>query len=158
MQESGLIYSLTINWITAIFYDKDLQSTTTFTYFKIEKSWIESARYCASKGLRLAIIRTLSQLKRIQDNIEDDVWLAGNDFSYEGHWHWASGPMNDFNTFVDAGGDVGVNLDFNWRYEPYHHDYQCMRMHESRTPSKHGKFEDYPCEREYHFVCDNGTD
>ena len=92
-----------------------LQSTTTFTYFKIEKSWIEAARYCARVGQRLAIIRTLSQLRTIQDMIEDDVWLAGNDFSYEGHWHWASGSLgDDFNTFVDGGGDVGLNLDFNW--------------------------------------------
>ena len=156
-----MIYSFLITKrITAPYYEKDLQSTTTFTYFKIEKSWIEAARYCARVGQRLAIIKTISQLTKIQDMIEDDVWLAGNDFSYEGHWHWASGSLGDFNTFVDAGGDVGLNLDFNWYYGPGYdpYDSQCMRMHDSRDPRKDGKFDDYPCEREYHFVCDNGTD
>ena len=80
----------------------------TFSFFKTRKEWVEAVQFCASKGLRLAIISTVAELQRARDEVmrvDEDVWLAGNDMSFEGHWKWANGSLDDdWNNFINAGG------------------------------------------------------
>ena len=45
-------------------------------------------------GQRLAIIRDLSELRKVQDLVYTDTWLAGNDYNFEGNWVWANGSSN----------------------------------------------------------------
>ena len=65
----------------------------TFSFFKTRKEWVEAVQYCASKGLRLAIISTVAELqaaRRLMKSRDKDVWLAGNDMSFEGRREWAN--------------------------------------------------------------------
>ena len=44
------------------------------------------------KGLRLAIISNVAELQRARNlvkRVNEDVWLAGNDMSFESDWRWA---------------------------------------------------------------------
>ena len=87
---------------------------TNFTLIKSKRmNWIEATAYCWDMGQRLAIIRDLSELRKVQDLVYADTWLAGNDYGFEGHWVWANGSPNGiWNDFINAGGSVG--MDFNW--------------------------------------------
>lgn len=127
----------------------------TFSFFEVRKQWVEAVEYCTSKGLRLATISSLSELKRAQSKVEgvnEDVWLAGNDISKEGRWRWAKGSVDEWNTFINAGGSLG--LEFNWKFGYPHQtrDEDCLYMHYD------GKFGDYGCNRDMYVLCDDGTD
>merc|ERR1712106_101895 len=129
---------------------------TTYTFVNGKVEWLEAARYCWSKGLRLAIARTMSELNKIQylaDKYHKDVWLAGNDYGHNGHWVWASGSPNEmWSDFVDAGGAVG--MDFNWEdgsgSSHDKDDENCMFMHPD------GKFDEEDCDKDRYFICDDG--
>ena len=48
----------------------------TFSFFKTRKEWVEAVQFCASKGLRLAIISTVAELQRARDlvmRVDEDV-------------------------------------------------------------------------------------
>ena len=150
----------------------------TFSFFKTRKEWLEAVQYCASKGLRLAIISTVAELQRARDlvtRVDEDVWLAGNDMSFEGHWKWANGSLDDdWNNFINAGGccimhhkhsnvslwsllsPLGgpVGLEFAWKDGSPHRrdDEDCLFMRDD------GEFDDYECDKDRYVLCDDGTD
>ena len=127
---------------------------TTFTLIKRKMKWIEAARYCwETMGQRLAIIRDMSELRKVQDLVSTDTWLAGNDYGFQGYWVWASGsPDGIWTDFINAGGPVG--MDFNWQKgSGSNHDRddeQCMFMHGN------GEFDDQDCSKDRYFFCDDG--
>jgi len=123
----------------------------TFTFIKKPMKWLEAAKYCWDMGQRLAIIKTMSELKKVQDLVRYDTWLAGNDYDHQGHWVWASGsPYGSWDEFI-AGGPVG--LDFNWENgSGSNHDrddQQCMVM------KSNGEFDDKGCSTDRYFICDD---
>ena len=104
-------------------------------------------------GQRLAIIRNMAELRKVQDLVKTQTWLAGNDFGHQGHWVWArKSPHGVWKDFIEAGAVVG--MDFNWvlrsgtnhesKYE------NCMFMHGN------GKFDDLNCNDRRYFICDDG--
>ena len=71
-------------------------------------------QHCTSKGLRLAVISSVSELQRAQalvKRVDEPVWLEGNDISFEGHWKWANGSLDDWSSFINAGGPLGLEFD-----------------------------------------------
>ena len=66
---------------------------------------------------------------------------------------WANGSLeDDWSTFVNAGGPVG--LDFAWKYGSPHRkdDEDCLFMNDD------GEFDDYECDKTRYILCDDGTD
>lgn len=126
---------------------------TTYTLIKEKKTWIEAAQYCANNSMRLAIIKTLSELARVQSKLERrDAWLAGNDYKYEGHWRWAKGsPYGVWDDFITGGEAVG--LDFNWHKgsgsEHDKDDEDCLHIRDD------GEFDDEKCDDKLWFFCDD---
>lgn len=128
---------------------------TNFTLIKSKRmNWVEAAAHCWDMGQRLAIIRDLSELRKVQDLVYTDTWLAGNDYNFEGNWVWANGSPNGvWRDFINAGGPVG--MDFNWQKgsgsNHNRDDEQCMFMHGN------GEFDDQDCSKDRYFVCDDGS-
>ena len=128
----------------------------TFNFYYEKMEWVQAVQYCAAKGQRLAIISTVAELQRAQSLVtakNKDVWLAGNDKSYEGHWKWADGSLDEYNTFINAGGSVG--LDFAWKngYPHMDDDEDCLYMDYHNG----GEFDDEKCDHDKYVLCDDGT-
>ena len=51
----------------------------TFSFFEVRKQWVEAVEYCTSKGLRLATISSVSELKQAQSKVEADVQKRSED-------------------------------------------------------------------------------
>jgi len=115
----------------------------------------------------LRLERPQAELERARElvkRVDKDVWLAGNDMSYEGHWKWAKGSLDDdWNTFINAGGDVG--LEFAWKDGSPHRnapnrktgkllwdEEDCLFMRDDSD------FDDYECDKDRYVLCDDGTD
>ena len=128
----------------------------TFTFYKLRVEWVEAVQHCTSKGLRLAVISSVSELQRAQalvKRVDEPVWLAGNDISFEGHWKWANGSLDDWSSFINAGGALG--LEFNWKDGTPHRrdDEDCLFMNDD------GEFDDNECNKDNKYIlCDDGTD
>lgn len=127
----------------------------TFSFFRTKKEWVEAVEFCAQRGLRLAIISTVSELRRAQSLVkakDEEVWLAGNDKSYEGHWKWAKGSLEPWTSFINGGGSMD-SWDFAWKKGSPHQtdDEDCLFMHED------GQFDDRKCDDDKYVLCDDGT-
>ena len=48
----------------------------TFRFFKARKEWVEAFQYCASKGLRLAVISTVAELLGVETEKLSQVALV----------------------------------------------------------------------------------
>ena len=76
----------------------------TFTLIKKNMKWMDAALYCWDMGQRLAIIRNMAELRKVQDLVKTQTWLAGNDFGHQGHWVWArKSPHGVWKDFIEAG-------------------------------------------------------
>uniref|UniRef100_A0AAG5D6G5 C-type lectin domain-containing protein n=1 Tax=Anopheles atroparvus TaxID=41427 RepID=A0AAG5D6G5_ANOAO len=122
----------------------------------LKLNWFKAAEYCRTQDMFLVSINDEQELNDAIDYVQSSgyfgknsdlqLWTSGNDLGESGQFYWSTtGARITFDRFAD-------NEPSNTKYQDGSTE-DCVVL--ERSKGRNLTFDDRPCRREYHFLCEN---